>query len=161
MNDKFLIFCITLLSCIFSGVTIEKGNKEFHLKKGDIFSVNSDSSKFVFETFDTNLINGQIDVTLLNSITIYDSKKISGPIFEKMFVGGLIIVGIGTLGFEDTWLFSKREIFLMGATFVLGISTLGGIVGNFIEVDNTIQLKYEDCSDKKPCTKWIKSVKKS
>jgi len=161
MNDKFLIFYIILLSCIFSGVIIEKGNNHFHLKKGDIFSINSDSSKFVFETFDMNLINGQIDVTLLNSITIYDSTNKSGPIFENMFVGGLIISGVASLGFQDTWLFSKSEIFIIGATVVFGISTLGGIVGNFIKVDNKIKLKYEDCNDKEPCTKWTKSLEKS
>ena len=87
MNHQFLLVFSILLGSLFSEILIKNGNEEFILKKGDIFSINGDKTKDTFETFDINLINNQIDVNLINSITIYKSKKLSGPLFKNIFIG--------------------------------------------------------------------------
>ena len=155
MNYQFLIALSILLGSLFSEILIKNGNEEFILKKGDIFSVNGYKTKYTFETFDINLINNQIDVTLMNSITIYKSKKLSGPLFKNILIGGLVLSSVFALSFQDTWLFEKPEIFLIGGGITFGLSTLGGIIGNFLKVDTTIKTKNTDCTNQEPCTEWI------
>ena len=155
MNHQFLLVFSILLGSLFSEILIKNGNEEFILKKGDIFSVNGDKTKDTFETFDINLINNQIDVNLINSITIYKSKKLSGPLFKNIFIGGLVLSGAFSIAFQDTWLFEKPEIFLIGGGIAFGLSTLGGIIGNFLKVDTTIKIKNIECTKQEPCTEWI------
>ena len=155
MKHNFLIVFIILLGSLFSDVLIKTGDKDFILKEGDIFSVNSDKKKYTFETFEINLINNQIDVNLINAITIYKSKKLSGPIFKNMLIGGLVLSGVFAISFQDTWLFEKPEIFLIGGGIAFGLSTLGGIIGNFLKVDTKITIKNKECTTQEPCTEWI------
>ena len=155
MKHQFLIVLSILLGSLFSEILIKNGNEEFILKKGDIFSVNGDKTKDTFETFDINLINNQIDVNLINSITIYKSKKLSGPLFKNLLIGGLVLSGVFAISFQDTWLFEKPEVFLIGGGIAFGLSTLGGIIGNFLKVDTTIKIKNTECTTKEPCTEWI------
>ena len=155
MNHQFLLVFSILLGSLFSEILIKNGNEEFILKKGDIFSINGDKTKDTFETFDINLINNQIDVNLINSITIYKSKKLSGPLFKNIFIGGLVLSGVFAISFQDTWLFEKPEVFLIGGGIAFGLSTLGGIIGNFLKVDTTIKIKNTECTTKEPCTEWI------
>jgi len=155
MNHQFLLVFSILLGSLFSEILIKNGNEEFILKKGDIFSINGDKTKDTFETFDINLINNQIDVNLINSITIYKSKKLSVPLFKNIFIGGLVLSGVFAISFQDTWLFEKPEVFLIGGGIAFGLSTLGGIIGNFLKVDTTIKIKNTECTTKEPCTEWI------
>ena len=155
MNIKLFITILILFSHLFSELLIKTGDDEFVLKKGVLFSVNSDSKKFVYESFSKNLINNHINVNLIDSIIIYDSKKLSKPIFEKTLVSGLVLSGVFSLLFQDTWLFSKPEVFMVGAGITLSASILGGMIGNFLKIDTIIKLKNLDCTNEKPCTEWI------
>tara|TARA_Y100000996_G_C22405209_1_gene594813 strand:+ start:309 stop:785 length:477 start_codon:yes stop_codon:yes gene_type:complete len=155
MNIKLFITFLILFSPLFSELLIKTGDDEFVLKKGVLFSVNSDSKKFVYESFSKNLINNHINVNLIDSIIIYDSKKLSKPIFEKTLVSGLVLSGVFSLLFQDTWLFSKPEVFMVGAGITLSASILGGMIGNFLKIDTIIKLKNLDCTNEKPCTEWI------
>ena len=155
MRHQFLIAFSILLGSLFSEILIKNGKEEFILKEGDIFSVNSDKKKYTFETFDINLINNQIDVTLVNSITIYKSKNLAGPLFKNILIGGLVLSGVFAISFQDTWLFEKPEIFLIGGGIAFGLSTLGGIIGNFLKVDTKITIKNKECTTQESCTEWI------
>lgn len=155
MNIKLFIIILILFSPLFSELLIKTGDDEFVLKKGVLFSVNSDSKKFVYESFSKNLINNHINVNLIDSIIIYDSKKLSKPIFEKTLISGLVLSGVFSLLFQDTWLFSKPEVFMVGAGITLSASILGGMIGNFLKIDTIIKLKNIDCTNEKPCTEWI------
>tara|TARA_B100000945_G_scaffold27159_1_gene18959 strand:- start:414 stop:890 length:477 start_codon:yes stop_codon:yes gene_type:complete len=155
MKHNFLIVFTILLGNLFSDVLIKTGDKDFILKAGDIFSINSDQKKYTFETFDINLINNQIDVNLINSIKIYKSKNLAGPLFKNILISGLILSGVFAISFQDTWLFEKPEIFLIGGGITFGLSTLGGMIGKFLKADTTIKIKNTECTTQEPCTEWI------
>ena len=150
MNIKNFITILILFSTLFSELLIKTGDDKFVLKKGVLFSVNSDTKKIVYESFSNNLINNHINVNLIDSIIIYDSKKLSKPLFEKTLVSGLVLSGLFALSFQDTWLFSKREVFIIGAGIALGSSILAGIIGSFLKIDTIIKVQNLDCINKNP-----------
>ena len=155
MNIKFFITFLILFNTLFSDLIIKTGDNEFVLKKGILFSINSDAKKNVYESFNGDLINNHINVNLIDSIIIYDSKKLSKPIFEKILVSGFVISGVFALLFQDTWLISKPEVFIAGAGITLSASILGGMIGNFLKIDTIIKVQNLDCTNEKPCTEWI------
>ena len=155
MNIKIFITILILFSTLFSELLIKTGKDEFVLKKGALFSVNSDTKKIVYESFSENLINNHINVNLIDSIIIYDSKTKSRPLFEKTLVSGLVLSGVFALLFQDAWLISKPEVFMVGAGITLSVSILGGMIGNFLKIDTIIKVQNLDCTNEKPCTKWI------
>ncbi len=155
MNIKFFITFLILFNTLFSDLIIKTGDNEFVLKKGILFSINSDAKKNVYESFNGDLINNHINVNLIDSIIIYDSKTLSRPIFEKILVSGFVISGVFALLFQDTWLISKPEVFITGAGITLSASILGGMIGNFLKIDTIIKVQNLDCSNEKPCTEWI------
>ena len=154
MNIKFFLTLLILFSALFSDVKIKTGDDEFTLKKGMLFSINSDEKKYVYESFNENLLNNHISINSIDSIIIYDYKKLSRPLFEKIFVSGIVLSGVFSLMFQDTWLISKPEVFIAGAGIALSASILGGIVGNSLKIDTIIKVQNLDCTIEKPCTEW-------
>ena len=154
MNINFFITLLILFSTLFSDVIIKTGDDEFILKKGMLFSINSDEKKYVYDSFNEILINNRINVNSIDSIIIYDSKTLSRPLFEKIFVSGIVLSGVFSLMFQDTWLISKPEVFFAGAGIALSASILGGIIGNSLKIDTIIKVQNLDCTIEKPCTEW-------
>ena len=154
MNINFFVTLLILFSTLFSDVIIKTGDDEFILKKGMLFSINSDEKKYVYDSFNEILINNRINVNSIDSIIIYDSKTLSRPLFEKIFVSGIVLSGVFSLMFQDTWLISKPEVFIAGAGIALSASILGGIIGNSLNIDTIIKVQNLDCTIEKPCTEW-------
>ena len=154
MNINFFVTLLILFSTLFSDVIIKTGDDEFILKKGMLFSINSDEKKYVYDSFNEILINNRINVNSIDSIIIYDSKTLSRPLFEKIFVSGIVLSGVFSLMFQDTWLISKPEVFIAGAGIALSASILGGIIGNSLNIDTIYKVQNLDCTIEKPCTEW-------
>ena len=75
INLKLILTSLILFSTLFSNIIIKTGNNEIKLKKGMLFSINSDKTKITYNSFNENLINNSIDVNSIEKITIYNYKK--------------------------------------------------------------------------------------
>jgi len=155
MYFKFLI--ILLIANLYSDLMIENNNDAFVLKEGMLFSINTDSTKIKYESFNQNLINDYIDVSSIENIVIYNYKDLSDIFFRRILITGMALTSyvIFTQGDGATYLSRPNDIFQIGGSITLGISLLGAIVGRSKKVDQPIQIKNQNCPVEFDCTKWI------
>ena len=157
INLKLILTSLILFSTLFSNIIIKTGNNEIKLKKGMLFSINSDKTKITYNSFNENLINNSIDVNSIEKITIYNYKKKSNTLSRRILITGMALTSyvIFTQGDGATYLSRPKDIFQIGGSITLGISLFGAVVGKSKKVDQPIQIKNQNCTDEFDCTKWI------
>ena len=157
INLKLIFTSLILFSTLFSNIIIKTGNNEIKLKKGMLFSINSDKTKITYNSFNENLINNSIDVNSIEKITIYNYKKKSNTLSTNILLTGMALTSYVafTKGDGATLLSRPKEIFQIGGTITLILTVIGLVVESKKNTDKSINIKNENCTNQLPCTKWI------
>ena len=157
INLKLIFTSLILFSTLFSNIIIKTGNNEIKLKKGMLFSINSDKTKITYNSFNENLINNSIDVNSIEKITIYNYKKKSNTLSRRILITGMAMTSYVALTEGDgaTLLSRPKDIFQIGGTITLILTVIGLVVESKKNTDKSINIKNQNCTNQSPCTKWI------
>ena len=161
INLKLILTSLILFSTLFSNIIIKTGNNEIELKKGMLFSINSDKTKITYNSFNENLINNSIDVNSIEKITIYNYKKKSNTLSRRILITGMALTSyvIFTQGDGATLLSKPKDIFQIGGTITLILTVIGSVIEK--NTDKSINIKNQNCTNQllntknQTCTKWI------
>ena len=161
INLKLILTSLILFSTLFSNIIIKTGNNEIKLKKGMLFSINSDKTKITYNSFNENLINNSIDVNSIEKITIYNYKKKSNTLSRRILITGMAMTSYVALTEGDgaTLLSRPKDIFQIGGTITLVLTVIGLVIEK--NTDKSINIKNQNCTNQllntknQTCTKWI------
>lgn len=161
INLKLILTSLILFSTLFSNIIIKTGNNEIKLKKGMLFSINSDKTKITYNSFNENLINNSIDVNSIEKITIYNYKKKSNTLSRRILITGMALTSYVafTKGDGATLLSKPKDIFQIGGTITLILTVIGSVIEK--NTDKSINIKNQNCTNQllniknQTCTKWI------
>ena len=161
INLKLIFTSLILFSTLFSNIIIKTGNNEIELKKGMLFSINSDKTKITYNSFNENLINNSIDVNSIEKITIYNYIKKSNTLSTNILLTGMALTSYVafTKGDGATLLSRPKDIFQIGGTITLILTVIGLVIDK--NTDKSTNIKIQNCTNQlldtknQTCTKWI------
>ena len=145
-----LLIAIIVFSFSYADLKIKTKNNELILKSGhSIFYVNESKQKHMYNFFESNLINGNISIDSIKTITKVET--LGFEFFRISMVLGLF----GTLQSESYFIFDKETMMKLNFIAYLGLSILAGGIGYLIKIETEHKILNEKCYDLS-CTKWIK-----
>lgn len=146
-----LLIAIIVFSFSYADLKIKTKNDELILKSGhSIFYVNKSKKKHMYNYFESNLINGNISIDSIKTIT-----KVETLGFE-FFSISMVLGLFGTLQSEGTFFIDKETMMKLNLIASLGFSIVAGGIGYLIKIETEHKILNEKCYDL-TCTKWIKT----
>ena len=146
------VFLILLITFSFADLKIKTENDELILKAGkSCFSVNDSRESYIYESFDSGLINGNISIDTIKTI-----NKIENMGFE--FFSTTMLVGLFmSSNAKNTGNAPLDSQFVQTVSFIMfsGLAILAGGIGYLTKIKEEHKVIYDNCKNESSCTNWI------